>query len=70
MRLDTVGTETINIAGMNSNVTQEVRVSPGHGTVWVESDSPVKVQLLIEPDAAPEPEKPGFLQGGTGAEAS
>jgi len=70
MRLDSVGTETINISGMNANSTREVRVSPGRGTVWAESDSPVKVQLLIEPDVVPEQTGLELSEGGADAQAS
>lgn len=54
MRLDDVSTEAISLAGMNSNEVREVRVNPGRGTVWVEDDRPVKVQVRIEPDSLPE----------------
>lgn len=70
MRLDSVGTETINISGLNAPVTKEVRLSLGRGTVWAESDSPVQVQLMIEPDVAPEPIESNLPEQATDAQAA
>jgi len=54
LRLDEVVTENISLSGLNSDHVTEARVNPGRGTVWVEDDRPVEVQIRIEADAAPE----------------
>jgi len=55
MRLNEVRTEPIDLAGINSETTREVRVSPQRGNVRVEEDQPIRVRLLVEPEALPEP---------------
>jgi YbbR domain-containing protein len=55
MRLNEVVTEAIDIAGLAANANQEVRLVLGGGTVWAEDNSPLQVEVLIEPDPLPEP---------------
>jgi YbbR domain-containing protein len=54
MRLDEVGTETINLAGLKADEVREVSLRLGTGTVWMEEKAPVKVELRIEADLVPE----------------
>jgi len=57
MRLDEVATETINLAGLDTDTEMDVRVNlRGGSTVWMEEQEPVTVQIRIEPDVLPEPE--------------
>jgi len=68
IRLDEVATEAIDVTGMSADEEREVRVSIGGGTVWMEQNEPVKVQLRIEPDVVPELEglaEPGEATTGT-----
>lgn len=55
MRLTEVLTESIDIAGLAANAEKDVRLVLGGGTVWAEDNTPVKVQVRIEPDPVPEP---------------
>ena len=55
MRLNEVVTETIDIAGLAANENREVRLVLGGGTVWAEDNSPLQVEVRIEPDPLPEP---------------
>jgi YbbR domain-containing protein len=58
MRLDEVGTETINLAGLTADTEMEVRINlRGGSTVWMEKQEPVKVHIRIEPDVLPEPQE-------------
>ena len=61
MRLEEVSTESIDIEGLKDSETREVRLVLGGGTLWVEDDAPVKVQIRMEPDLLPdeEPATPG-----------
>ena len=63
MRLDEVGTETIDLSGLNESITREVRVIPGRGKLWVEDDQRVTVQVLIESESPPEPFEQVPLEG-------
>jgi len=51
MRLDEVVTETIDVAGLQTPVDREVRLSLGGGHVWMEESRPVRVRIPIEPVA-------------------
>ena len=65
MRLDEVVTENINLTGLNADYIAEARVNPGLGTVWMEDDRPVEVEIRIEPDAPLEvSESPGASGSG------
>jgi len=55
MRLNEVVTEAIDVSGLAANEAREVRLVLGGGTVWPENDSPLKVEVRIEPDPIPEP---------------
>ncbi len=55
MRLNEVVTEPIDIAGLAANENREVRLVLGGGTVWAEDNSPLQVEVRIEPDPLPEP---------------
>lgn len=55
MRLNEVVTESIDIAGLAANEKREVRLVLGGGTVWAEDNSPLQVEVRIEPDPVPEP---------------
>ena len=55
MRLNEVVTESIDIAGLAANEKREVRLVLGGGTVWAEDNSPLQVEVRIEPDPIPEP---------------
>jgi YbbR domain-containing protein len=54
MRLYDVGTDAIDLTGINSQTTREVRISPQRGNVRVEDDRPVTVRLMVEPEAPKE----------------
>ena len=54
MRLNDVGTDAIDLTGINSETTREVRISPQRGNVRVADDGPVTVRLMIEPETLPE----------------
>ena len=54
MRLNDVATDAIDLTGINSETTREVRISPQRGNVRVEEDGPVTVRLMIEPETLPE----------------
>ena len=54
MRLKEVATEAIDIEGLKDSETREVRLVLGGGTLWVEDDAPVKVQIRMEPDLLPD----------------
>ena len=49
MRLTEVVTETIEMAGAQSSIDREVRLSLGGGHVWMEETRPVRVKIPIEP---------------------
>ena len=49
MRLTEVVTETIEVAGSQSAIDREVRLSLGGGHVWMEETRPVRVKIPIEP---------------------
>ena len=49
MRLTEVVTETIEVAGAQSAIDREVRLSLGGGHVWMEETRPVRVKIPIEP---------------------
>ena len=49
MRLTEVVTETIEVAGAQSAIDREVRLSLGGGHVWMEESRPVRVRIPIEP---------------------
>lgn len=49
MRLTEVVTETIEMAGAQSSIDREVRLSLGGGHVWMEENRPVRVKIPIEP---------------------
>jgi YbbR domain-containing protein len=49
MRLDEVVTETIDVAGLQTPIDREVRLSLGGGHVWMEESRPVRVRIPIEP---------------------
>jgi len=49
MRLDEVVTETIDVAGLQTPIDREVRLSLGAGHVWMEESRPVRVKIPIEP---------------------
>lgn len=55
MRLNEVVTESIDIAGITASSQREVHLVLGGGTVWVEENAPIKVEIRIEPDPVPEP---------------
>jgi hypothetical protein len=55
MRLNEVVTEPIDIAGLALSEKREVRLVLGGGTVWAEDNSPLQVEVRIEPDPVPEP---------------
>ncbi len=55
MRLNEVVTESIDIAGFAASAKREVRLVLGGGTVWAEDNSPVQVEIRIEPDPVPDP---------------
>ncbi len=55
MRLNEVVTESIDIAGLAANEKREVRLVLGGGTVWAEDNSPLQIEVRIEPDPIPEP---------------
>ncbi|MEZ4353781.1 MAG: CdaR family protein [Myxococcota bacterium] len=55
MRLSEVVTEPIDISGLAATEKREVRLVLGGGTVWVEDNAPVQVELRIEADPVPEP---------------
>ena len=55
MRLREVRTDAVELSGLNADTTREVRVSPQRGNVRVESDQTIRVRLIIEAEAAPEP---------------
>ncbi|HEB90548.1 MAG TPA: YbbR-like domain-containing protein [Deltaproteobacteria bacterium] len=55
MRLNEVVTEAIDISGLAASEKREVRLVLGGGTVWVEDNSPITVEVRIEPDPVPEP---------------
>ena len=67
MRLSDVGTEAIDLAGLNSPTTREVRISAQRGNVRVEQDGPVSVLLVIEAEVPAEP--PELLPEQAAAEA-
>jgi YbbR domain-containing protein len=60
MRLDEVVTETINLSGLKADEERQVRVNLGGGTVWLEDNRPVTVQLRIQPEVI---EEPGGTEG-------
>jgi len=67
MRLEEVATEAIDIEGLKATETREVRLVLGGGTLWVEDDAPIKVQIRMEPDLLPEEEPgPGDVTGPVG----
>ena len=49
MRLDEVVTETIDVAGLQTPIDREVRLSLGGGHVLMEESRPVRVRIPIEP---------------------
>src|SRR5215468_3973464 len=49
MRLDEVVTETIDVAGLQTPIDREVRLSLGGGHVGLEESRPVRVRIPIEP---------------------
>ena len=49
MRLDEVVTETIDVAGLQTPIDREVRLSLGGGHVWMEESRLVRVRIPIEP---------------------
>ncbi len=55
LRLSEIATETIDIAGLAAGEKREVRLVLGGGTVWVEDNQPVQVEIRIESDPVPEP---------------
>jgi hypothetical protein len=55
MRVAEVQTEPIEIGEHRESVELEAGLILGGGTVWMEDEQPVKVQLVIEP-VEPEPE--------------
>lgn len=55
MRLSEVVTEAIDIAGLTASEKREVRLLLGGGTVWAEDNTPLQVEVRIEPDPVPEP---------------
>jgi YbbR domain-containing protein len=55
MRLDEVVTETIHLSGIQEDIVREIRVNPGRGTVWMEDDRPVRVEIRLERIVIPEP---------------
>ena len=55
MRLTDVSTEAIDLTGLNSQTTREVRISAQRGNVRVEQDGPVTVRLVIEAELPAEP---------------
>ncbi len=69
MRLDEVVTETINITGIKVDEEREVRLHLGGGTVWMEENEPVKVQIHIEADLVPGTED-GLLPESDGREGN
>jgi len=69
MRLDEVVTETINLAGLKDDEEREVSLRLGVGTVWMEEQSPVKVELRIEADLVPELDPELGLEGQADVEA-
>ena len=54
MRLEEVATEAIDIEGLKDSETREARLVLGGGTLWVEDDAPVQVQIRMEPDLLPD----------------
>jgi len=54
MRLNDVVTDAIDLTGINSQTTREVRISPQRGNVRVEDDRPVTVRLMVEPEVPQE----------------
>jgi len=63
-----VVTEPVDLTGLTESQEKEVRLFLGSGTVWVEEDKPVKVQIRIAADPVPEPEAEGAetAQGAAG----
>lgn len=55
MRLNEVVTEIVDIAGLAATEKRAVRLVLGGGTVWVEDDKPVQVEIRIEADPVPDP---------------
>ena len=49
MRLAEVETEPIDVTGISASENREMSLLVGGGTVWVEDDKPVTVQLVVEP---------------------
>jgi YbbR domain-containing protein len=64
MRLEEVVTETINLVGIKQDEEREVRLYLGGGTVWMEENKPVKLQIRVEADLVPELEAPLDGEGG------
>ena len=54
MRLEEVATEAIDVEGLKDSETREARLVLGGGTLWVEDDAPVQVQIRMEPDLLPD----------------
>jgi YbbR domain-containing protein len=68
MRVAEVQTEPIEIGDLQESVEREARLILGGGTVWMEDEKPVTVQLVIEPVAEP-PETETLLDAPLGAAA-
>ncbi len=66
MRLAEVETEPIDVTGITASENREMRLRVGGGTVWVEDDKPVTVQLVVEPLQLLLP--PDGLEGGVPSE--
>jgi len=66
MRLDEVVTETINITGIRENEEREVRLFLGGGSVWMEDNKPVKVQVVVEADLVPEMDPDAIVEAEEG----
>jgi YbbR domain-containing protein len=49
LRLSEVVTETIDLAGLETSIEREVRISLGAGHVWVDQDQPLILRIQIDP---------------------
>jgi len=68
LRLDEIGTETVNITGIEADEEREVRLHLGGGTVWMEENEPVKLHIRVEPNLPSEPEPASPAAAPEGAE--
>ena len=69
MRLNEVPTEPIDVSGLAASSQQTARLVLGGGTVWVEQNEPVKVEVRIEADPVLEA-VPGPAAAASGEAAS